>query len=99
MFNINIQAQEEKDEEVEGYVFTTIKEIPSTPVKNQYRSGTCWSFSGLGLIESDLLREGKETVDLSEMFVVRNCYSDKAKKYVRFHGNLNFAGGGGFSDV
>lgn len=99
MFNISMQAQEEKDEKVEGYVFTTIKEMPSTSVKNQYRSGTCWSFSGLGVIESDLLREGKDPVDLSEMFVVRNCYSDKAKKYVRFHGNLNFGGGGGFSDV
>ena len=99
IFNISVQAQDEKDEKAEGYVFTTIKEIPSTPVKNQYRSGTCWSFSGLALFESDLLREGKDTVDLSEMFVVRNCYSDKAKKYVRFHGNLNFSGGGGFSDV
>jgi bleomycin hydrolase len=105
MFNISVQAQDgknekdKKDEKIEAYVFTTIGEVPSTPVKNQYRSGTCWSFSGLGLIESDLLREGKDPVDLSEMFVVRNCYSDKAKKYVRFHGNLNFAGGGGFSDV
>lgn len=99
MFNISIQAQEEKNEKDEAYVFTTIEEVPSTSVKNQYRSGTCWSFSGLGLIESDLLREGKDPVDLSEMFVVRNCFSDKAKKYVRFHGKLNFAGGGGFSDV
>ena len=102
MFNISVQAQdvkEEKDEKDKVYVFTTIEEVPSTSVKNQYRSGTCWSFSGLGLIESDLLREGKDPVDLSEMFVVRNSYSDKAKKYVRFHGKLNFTGGGGFSDV
>ena len=40
-----VSAQEKKEEEKEkGYEFTTIKEIPCTPVKDQYRSGTCWSF-------------------------------------------------------
>lgn len=33
------------------------------------------------------------------MFVVRNCYSDKAVKYVRVQGSLNFGGGGAFHDV
>ncbi len=92
-------AQEEETDEPEGYIFTTIEETPYTPVKNQYKSGTCWSFSGIGLLESEILRMGKDTFDLSEMFVVRKAYEAKADRYVRFHGKVNFSGGGGFSDV
>jgi len=94
------QAQEtEKQEKEEGYNFEMIKDIPTTSVKNQYRSGTCWSFSGLSFIESELIRKGKGDYDLSEMFVVRNSYEEKAIKYVRFQGNFNFGGGGAFHDV
>jgi len=95
-----VSAQEKKEEEKEkGYQFTAIKEIPCTPVKDQYRSGTCWSFSGLGFLEAEMLRLGKPTVDLSEMFVVNHEYADKASKYVRLHGSLNFGAGGAFHDV
>jgi bleomycin hydrolase len=98
--SLTISAQEKKEEEKElGYQFTAVKEIPCTPVKDQYRSGTCWSFSGLGFLEAEMLRLGKPTVDLSEMFVVHHCYSDKATKYVRLHGSLNFGAGGAFHDV
>jgi len=82
-----------------AYVIKLDKKLAATPVKNQYRSGTCWSFSGLSFIESELLRLGKGEYDLSEMFVVRNVYSDKAEKYVRLHGHLNFGAGGAFHDV
>ena len=96
-----IVAGQDKKEGVKesGYQFTTIKEIPCTSVKDQYRSGTCWSFSGLGFLEAEMLRLGKPAVDLSEMFVVYHAYSDKAVKYVRLHGSLNFGGGGAFHDV
>ena len=94
--SFSLFAQNEDDN---GYEFKTIKRLDATSVKNQYRSGTCWSFSGISLLESEMLRKGKEAVDLSEMWIVRHAYSDKAKKYVRFHGNLNFAGGGAFHDV
>ncbi len=80
-------------------VFTPVKELKITPVKNQNRTGTCWSFSGVGFIEAELLRTGKGTYDLSEMFIVNHSYKDKAEKYVRLHGFLNFAQGGAFSDV
>ncbi len=94
------QAQEtDKQEKEEGYTFEMIKDIPTTSVKNQYRSGTCWSFSGISFIESELIRKGKGEYDLSEMFVVRNSYEEKAIKYVRFQGNFNFGGGGAFHDV
>jgi len=93
-------AQENKEKEEEkGYQFTPIKEIPCTPVKDQARSGTCWSFSGLGFLEAEMLRQGKSEVDLSEMFIVHHAYSDKATKYVRLHGSLNFGAGGAFHDV
>ena len=83
----------------EGYVFKEIKTLPTTPVKNQYRSGTCWSFSGISFFETELLRMGKGEYDLSEMFVVRNTYDRKAEKFVRMHGSMNFSGGGAFNDV
>ena len=81
------------------FLFTTTKAVPITPVKNQSSSGTCWSFSGIGLIEAELLRMGKGEFNLSEMFVVHKNYSDKAQKYVRMHGETNFGGGGSFADV
>ena len=82
-----------------GYIFEDILELPATPVKDQHRSGTCWSFSGLSLLESEMLRLGKPEVNLSEMFIVWHTYNEKAKKHVRVHGNLNFAAGGAFHDV
>ena len=83
----------------EGYQCTTVKEVKIKPVKNQNRTGTCWSFSGVGLIEAELLRTGKGEYNLSEMFIANHSYKDKADKFVRLHGKLNFAQGGSFADV
>ena len=83
----------------EGFSFTDEITLPATSVKNQYRSGTCWSFSALSFLESEMLRLGKPEVDLSEMFIVWHTYAEKAAKHVRLHGNLNFAAGGAFHDV
>jgi len=79
--------------------FTTVKELKITPVKNQSRTGTCWCFSGTGLLEAELLRTGKGECDLSEMFTVNKVYLEKADRYVRLHGHLNYAQGGSFHDV
>ncbi len=81
------------------FAFTTVKENKITPIKNQESTGTCWSFSGLAFFESELLRMGKGNTDLSEMFVVSHSYTDKADKYVRTNGTINFAQGGSFYDV
>lgn len=83
----------------ETYKFETIIKNPITPIKDQSSSGTCWCFSGLSFIESEILRATGEEYDLSEMFVVSNAYYDKALKYVRLHGNLNFGPGSCFNDV
>ena len=81
------------------YEFTTVKENPVTSIKNQYRSGTCWCFSALSFIESEILRSKGIETDLSEMFVVGKSYRDRAIKYVRLDGHLNFAAGSSFGDV
>lgn len=95
----SVSAKDKKKTEDEGYVFTTVKELKITPVKNQNRTGTCWCFSTLGFLESELLRMGKGEYDLSEMFIVSKNYKDKAEKFVRLHGKLNYAQGGSFEDV
>lgn len=82
-----------------GYDFTVVKDLAATPVQNQYRTGTCWSFSALAFFESELLREGKGEQNLSEMYVVNHTYKDKADQYVRMHGKTNFGAGGAFTDV
>ena len=81
------------------YEFTTIKENPITSIKNQNRSGTCWCYSALSFIESEILRTKGIETDLSEMFVVGKSYHDRAVKYVRLDGHLNFAAGSSFGDV
>lgn len=82
-----------------AYTFEVVKENPITPIKDQASTSTCWSFSGVSFLESELLRMGKGTHDLSEMYIVRRNYEDKAQKYARAHGHLNFAPGGSFADV
>lgn len=84
---------------VDSFKFTIVKQNKITSVKNQASTGTCWCFSGLGFFESELLRMGKPEVDLSEMYIVHKSYSDKADKYVRMNGTINFAEGGAFYDV
>ena len=76
-----------------------VKDIEATPVQDQYRTGTCWSFSTLGFFESELIRTGKGEHNLSEMYVVNHTYKDKADRYVRMHGETNFGAGGAFVDI
>lgn len=93
------QNESEKKIEDEGYKFDTVKVIPITPVKNQYRAGTCWCYSGLGFIESELLRMGKGEYDLSEMYIVGHTYNDRAMAAIRTSGDCSFSQGGAFNDV
>ena len=92
-------AQDAKSNQPKGYQFTDIKRLPATSVKDQARAGTCWSWSGVSFFESEMIRMGKEPIDLSAMYIVRHAYSDKATKFVRLHGSMNFAVGGAFCDV
>ena len=91
----NKNQKEDKKE----YQFTLVKENPVTSVKDQNRSGTCWAYSALSYIESEILKAGKGEYDLSEMWIVRNAYMEKAERYIRFHGSATFAEGGAFQDI
>lgn len=82
-----------------GFKFTDVKVNKTTSVKDQNKSGTCWSFSATSFVEEDVMRRGGPELDLSEMYAVRNCYIDKAKKYIRTNGKTNFAAGGAATDV
>ena len=90
---LNLFAQSEELQ------FTVVKENPITSIKNQNRAGTCWCYSSLAFIESELLRMGKGEYDFSEMFIVHNTYLDRADKAVRTHGDVSFSQGGSFYDV
>lgn len=97
--SIALQAQSRPELKTKEYTFTTVKEIPVTSVKNQASSGTCWCYSTLSFIESEIIRMGGPETDLSEMFVVSKAYADKAEKFVRLNGVLNFAQGSSSEDV
>lgn len=102
MLSLNAGAKDkakDKTKQEQGFVFTTVKANPITSVKNQNRSSTCWSFSTIGFLESELLRMGKGDYDLSEMFVVHHTMIDRAQNYVRYHGDSSFAPGGSAYDV
>ncbi len=79
--------------------FTITNSVKTTPVKNQNRTGTCWSFATVSFLETEAIRLGKPALDLSEMFIVKNAYTAKAKKYVKYHGKANFSEGGQAHDV
>ena len=64
----------------QGYQFTEVVTVPATPVKNQAATGTCWCFATTSFMESELLRMGKGTYDLSEMFIVRQKYMNQKNR-------------------
>ncbi|MCK9219841.1 MAG: C1 family peptidase [Bacteroidales bacterium] len=92
-------AQNKEKKSDSGYIFTVVKQLPATSIKNQFRSSTCWSYSTISFLESELLRMGKDTFDLSDMFPVHKAYPEKAIMYVRFNGKHNFGPGGAAHDV
>ncbi len=81
-----------------GFKFTDVKVVKSTSMKNQAKSGTCWCFSGNSFLEDEILRITGKEYDLSEMFIVRMCYLDKADKYIRTNGHVNYNQGGSLLD-
>jgi bleomycin hydrolase len=82
-----------------GYKIKEIKRLPATSIKSQDRAGTCWAWSAISYLETEMMRMGKDSVSLSPMYVVWNTYHEKALRYVRMHGHLNFGQGGAFADV
>ena len=94
---ILINAEEKQEE---GYSFSDFIEIPHTSIKDQGRTGTCWDFATISFLESEAMRKNDlDSIDLAEMYPVRWTYVDKARNYVRLHGNTTFGQGGQAHDV
>ncbi len=95
-FAIGANAQEKVDNKP---VFTTVKEIPITSIKDQNRSGTCWAYSTLSYFEAEILKVTGKTYDLCESFVANKTYMDRATQVIRLHGDCQFSQGGSAYDV
>jgi bleomycin hydrolase len=96
---ISVPAQDRTNKKDSQIKFTAVKEAKCTSVKDQYHSGTCWVFSTQSFLESEFMRQGKGEVDLSEMWIVRAGYIEKAKRYMRLMGKSQFGPGGEPIDV
>lgn len=82
------------------YEFTKINHLECTPVESQGNSGTCWCFSSLSYFESEMMRMGVKNPEiLSEMYIVRKAYEEKADRFIRMDGKINFSEGGAFHDI
>ena len=97
LITLGAVAQTKKD--VKKPVFTTVKELPITSIKNQNRSGTCWAYSTLSFFENEILKKTGKTYDLCEMFIANKDYMDRAIVKVRMHGDCQFSQGGAAEDV
>ncbi len=82
-----------------AYVFTDVINLGCTSVKQQGASNTCWSYTGNSFLESEMIRMGKEPVEISQVFTARQAYLDKAHSFVRLHGGLTMGEGGQLTDV
>jgi bleomycin hydrolase len=87
------ETETAKPEPPKAYEFTDVIRLDHTPVKSQDATGTCWSFATTSFLESEMLREGKGLLNLSEMYVVRNIYTDKCKNYLLRQGKATFGQG------
>ncbi|WP_163401212.1 aminopeptidase C [Flavobacterium fluviatile] len=87
------------DKSKENFKFTEVINLGTTSVKLQGSSGTCWSYSTNSFLESEMIRLGKQPVELSQIFSARNVYVEKGKNYVRMHGAVNLGDGGSLHDV
>jgi aminopeptidase C len=91
--------KKEADKNANKPVFTTIKEIPVTSMKDQNRSGTCWDYSTISFFEAEILKATGKSYDLCESFVANKTYMERAIQVVRYHGDCQFAQGGSAEDV
>ena len=95
---VSAQKTDEKKDNPNKPVFTTIKALPITSMKDQSRSGTCWDYSTLSYFESEILKKTGKTYDLCEAFVANKTYMDRAIQVVRLHGDCQFSQGGSAYD-
>jgi bleomycin hydrolase len=73
--------------------------VNCTGIKDQSMSSTCWSFSSMSFLESELLKKGKGATDLSEMFIARHSMVRKIERHLNLNGSNFFTPGGQFHDA
>lgn len=78
--------------------FVFQKKIETSPVLNQFRSNTCWSYTLLGMLEAEIKVRTGNDISLSEMYLVYYAYLEKAERYLRMHGKIAFSEGGMLTD-
>jgi len=96
---INALKTNVTDNSKEGFRFTEVINLGSTSIKNQGSSGTCWSYSGNSFLESEMIRMGRQPVEISQIYTARNTYIEKARNFVRLHGHQAQGDGGQLHDV
>ena len=104
LLSLAAAAQTRPAVQMPDYQFTTVKANPITSVKNQASSGTCWSFSAIGFLESEAIRlnnikDEAKYPDFSEFYVVGTSYKERAEKFIRLDGKMNFSVGSGCGDA
>ena len=83
----------------EGFQFTEVINLAKTSVKDQGSSGTCWSYAGNSFLESEMIRMGRQPVEIASIFTAYYTYLEKAKNFVRLHGEQAQGEGGQLHDV
>ncbi|NDJ00070.1 aminopeptidase [Flavobacterium sp. LaA7.5] len=96
---VNSLKNNKSENSKDSFVFTDVINIENTPVKSQGSSGTCWSYAANSFIESEMIRMGKEPVEISQIYTARNAYIEKGKNYVKMHGAITLGDGGALHDV
>lgn len=96
---INALKTNVSDKSKEGFTFTEVINLRNTSIKDQGSSGTCWSYSGNSFLESEMIRMGKQPIEISQIFTAYYTYLEKAKNYVRLHGDQAQGEGGQLHDV
>lgn len=96
---INALKNNASDNSKEGFKFTEVINLGNTSIKDQGSTGTCWAYSGNSFLESEMIRMGKQPVEISQIYVARNTYIEKAKNFVRLHGDQAQGEGGQLHDV
>ncbi|MBL1409838.1 C1 family peptidase [Sphingobacterium faecale] len=96
---INALKNNVSDKSKDGFVFTQLINLGNTSIKDQGSSGTCWSYSGNSFLESEMIRQGKQPVEISQIYTAYYTYLEKAKTYVRLHGDQAQGEGGQLHDV
>ena len=96
---INALANNQGKDVQKYYQIKPIFALGVTDVKDQGHSGTCWSYTGASFLESEMMKKGKQPVDLSEIYTARKVYLEKAINYLRMHGALTWGDGGELHDI